>query len=957
MHETPGEKLGPYILEALIGAGGMGEVYRARDSRLHRLVAIKICREEFSARFEREAQTVAALNHPNICTLHDIGPNYLVMELVEGKTLAERIAQRTLMPIDAVRIARQITEALEAAHGKGIIHRDLKPANIKVAPSGVVKVLDFGLAKITEGLAVTADAPTVTRQPATLDGVLLGTVPYMSPEQAEGLPVDHRTDLWSLGIVLYEMLAQRPPFDGSTAQRIILNILQRPTPSLPGVPPELQRIVDRCLQKDRPSRYPSAESLGRDLDACAAALTATDGPLDVRTLISLARRRIGIPAALFLVGMIATGGWWVHRSSVRRWAKQEAIPQALVLADKGDYAAAYQLAIEAERYLPGDPALRDLWPDVSRVLSVHSDPSGAELTWTPYGQLNGSWQSLGSTPVLKRRLPAGPIRLRVARAGYAPIEVAAPSSEYRFKLVPQGTLPADMVRVPAGPFRAQFGGIGDLSASLEEFDIDRHEVTNLQFKEFADRGGYRTRAYWTVPFVENGRELSWEVAMARFVDATGRTGPAAWDAGSYPEGQENYPVTGVSWYEAAAYAAFVGGSLPTVYHWWRAANTDDSRFLIALSNFAGSGPLPVGRSGALGTYGTIDMAGNVREWTWNETSGQRYILGGSWADPSYMLMRGQLATPFDRGRTNGFRCARYLSGARAPEALAAPIAPRPIPAYLTATPVDDEAFELYKGLYAYERSDLGARVESVDDSSDLWRRETVRFKAAYGNEEVIAYLFVPRRGRPPYACVIDVPSSTALRPGSGESIRPESYVLRSGRAMLYPIFKGTYERYGGVPSYEPVAIRDAVITWSKDLGRAIDYLETRTDVDGAKLAYMGHSLGSQIAPLVLSMERRLAVAVLLSGGLTPYFGKLPEANVINFLPRVKTPVLMVNGKYDSIMPVSVAQEPMFQRLATPAADKRHVTLDTGHAVTLPEVRNDLIREVLDWLDRYLGRAG
>jgi serine/threonine-protein kinase len=185
-----GTLLGRFEIIESIGAGGMGDVYAARDPRLHRTVAIKVCREELSARFEREARGVAALNHPHICTLHDIGPNYLVMELVEGNTLAARSAQGPLPATGAIRIARQIAEALTAAHDARIVHRDLKPANIKITPAGLVKVLDFGLARTDEDPSAAAEAPTITGPPRTVAGVAIGTVAYMSPEQAQGLPVD-----------------------------------------------------------------------------------------------------------------------------------------------------------------------------------------------------------------------------------------------------------------------------------------------------------------------------------------------------------------------------------------------------------------------------------------------------------------------------------------------------------------------------------------------------------------------------------------------------------------------------------------------------------------------------------------------------------------------------------------------------------------------------------------------
>jgi serine/threonine protein kinase len=266
---SAGDKLGPYEIVAPIGAGGMGEVYKARDTRLGRMVAVKVSNEQFSERFEREARAVAALNHSNICTLHDVGPNYLVMEYIEGATL------KGPLPVDqALKYAAQICDALDTAHKKGITHRDLKPANILVTKTGI-KLLDFGLAKLgTPGPAIKPAEGTMTMA-LTGKGEILGTFQYMSPEQVQGKDADPRSDIFSFGLVLYEMLTGKRAFEGSSPASVIAAIMERPAPSIADVAPAaLDRVLQKCLAKDPDNRWQSARDLKDELEWIAS------GPAD-----------------------------------------------------------------------------------------------------------------------------------------------------------------------------------------------------------------------------------------------------------------------------------------------------------------------------------------------------------------------------------------------------------------------------------------------------------------------------------------------------------------------------------------------------------------------------------------------------------------------------------------------------------------------------------------------------
>jgi Tol biopolymer transport system component/predicted Ser/Thr protein kinase len=253
MSPSPGSQLDHYEIIELIGKGGMGEVYRAKDTRLPREAAIKISAQQFSERFSREAKIIAALNHPNISTLYDIGPNYLVMELVEGPTLAERIKQGTLSLEEASTIAKQIADALDYAHEKGVVHRDLKPGNVKIRPDGLVKVLDFGLAKVGgTPVAPSDESPTITIG-QTQAGMILGTAAYIAPEQAKGKEVDKRADIYAFGLVFYEMLSGVRPHQGDTVQETMASVL-KDEPDLSKVPGQAHRLLKRCLEKDPQKR-------------------------------------------------------------------------------------------------------------------------------------------------------------------------------------------------------------------------------------------------------------------------------------------------------------------------------------------------------------------------------------------------------------------------------------------------------------------------------------------------------------------------------------------------------------------------------------------------------------------------------------------------------------------------------------------------------------------------------
>lgn len=952
MNLATGTRLGRYEVRAPIGAGGMGEVWAAYDHELDREVAIKVLRyggtdADRIRRFVQEAKAASALNHPNVAHVYDIGSQedlrYIAMEIVEGETLRARVARGPL-PVDAaLDIALQVGAALAAAHAHGIIHRDIKPENIIIRPDGYAKVLDFGLAKLRDP----RDSATLVK---TATGIAMGTIGYMAPEQFTSSDVTPAADVYSLGVVLYEMVHGVRP--------------QAPGPGPQNLPPRVEAIIDRALAKDPGDRYPSAVEMLEDLRGISR-----QTPARPKAPASIVKWVI---AAVILVAIVAGASMFVRTRRIRE--ARQMVARAEQLLAQRNLADALDLANTAAGSIPDDDHLRDVINGATQNVSISSDPPGAAVYMQRF---KGPAERLyvGMTPLEIPRCLRADYIVTVEKVGYAtavrPLSIAPiwlrdfqvqrMPGTLQVKLLEASKVPAGMVFVGGGPYRLQgWSRPTDREVDLHEFFIDRCEVSNAEFLRFVRDGGYRRPELW------KNLPMPFEKAMALFRDSTNLPGPRSWSGGVPQAGRENHPVTDVTWHEAAAYAAWAGKQLPTIFQWEKAGRYPGTRGatttfpwgLVAAgvdvterANFLGRGTVPVDSMPfGMSTWGAQHMAGNVAEWVRNERPPGHAARGGSWNDATYAFGQTAGFPQLYSSPTVGFRCVREILPGRSGDfALNETEA---VPLY---KPAGDRTYGQLRQAYDYARTPLNARVMATTETPD-WRREKITFEVA--GKTVIAYLYLPRgRFKPPFQVIHFAPAGDVDSGLRTLSASIESKLLphiRAGRAIFAVAMEGFIDRPQAAAFEEPDArvaeFVDYVAGRVIEMRRGVDYLETRPEIDGKRIAFEADSAGTWSGVILCAVENRYRSVLFVGSGIDrDEVHTTAAANRINFAPRIATPKMMLQGRYDESSPYAAEFEPLYKLMPEP---KRAVIFEGPHVPP----RDLYLRESQKWFDETLGKV-
>lgn len=656
--------------------------------------------------------------------------------------------------------------------------------------------------------------------------------------------------------------------------------------------------------------------------------------------------------------------YYFQKGNTAKTLLDEKLPEIVAAFDNDEFEIVYTQTKQLIDDGNTNPIVRSYYDKVTVPVSITTFPEGVSVSFKYVQDTLNNWVTLGTSPLNDIRVPNSSLEYKFR---YQDMEETEIRHTYYIKnglnhfIFPiSDSIPKDHKLCLGGTKPLSYPGIDHLPAiDIAPYSISKYEVTNEEYKVFVDAGGYENPDYWNFPYEMNGKVLTFENTVPLFVDSFGKLGPANWSYGNYPGGQGAYPVTGISWFEAMAFAKYMGLSLPNLYQWANAATLSSAASFVPKSNFSKNQLIAVGSLDNKNQNELYDMAGNAREWIINsieETNTRKGILGGGFNDDAYYFNDYYGQNALDRSISNGMRLVKNLKSNATYDADPTGVVAITKRDFLNEEKISDDVFEIFKEQFDYPQKPLNASTSLSELTSGSYRAERFEIASPYEDGGMLpGYIFYDSTHPKPLKPIIHFPGSNAIHLTNMDYaikryLNSFDYLMSEGYAVVLPIYLSTYEREDELKSDYPnesELYKEHVIKWGKEYKRTIDYIASRKDMDAANLTYFGVSWGGYMANILLAIDDRVKSATLYVAGLCFQKSK-KEVESYHYTSRITTPVLMLNGEFDQFFPLETSQIPMFKLLATPEEDKKHYVAKTGHYVP----REVLIAEHLGWLKKY-----
>ena len=607
--------------------------------------------------------------------------------------------------------------------------------------------------------------------------------------------------------------------------------------------------------------------------------------------------------------------------------------------------------------------LNSYYEKVTTIVDIYTSPDGIELYLKVKNDTIVEWEFLGITPLIDVRVPQQWLELKFTYKNKDFFTGTHPyylnDNDNIFILPKDGfQIDSNFVLFLGKNSKLKFPGIDHLeNKKIGAYALSKYEVTNKEYQKFVKDGGYSKDEYWDFPITIESNTFDFNI-VETFVGEFGKAGPSNWSYSKFPKGQDNFPVTGISWFEARAYARYMKMDIPNVYQWSNAANLGSSFRFVPKSNFSKSLLSNVGEVETNNGNNIFDIAGNVREWAINFSNSEktnRAILGGCYLDDDYFFNDYYGQNSFDRSIGNGFRLVKNLEQYETFNSYADTSIFVDIRDYYSMPGISDEVFNIYKNQFNDYNTNIKDTIFDIP-TNDTYKVQRYEIPCINGVEKLPGYIFYNSSITPPYKPIIYFPGSNAIHLTNtdimiSKKLDQFDYLMEEGYAIIHPIYLSTYEREDDLKSDYPTKTKkykDHVITWGKEFKKTIDYIDNRKDLDSEYLSYYGVSWGGYMANTLLAIDNRVKAAVLNVAGFC-FQETFEEIESYLYTPRIKCPVIMLNGKYDVFFPLETSQKPMYDLLGTTKEEKKHYVYPSGHYVP----KKDLIFEHLNWLDTHL----